>query len=153
VQICILMHSISISLSLTHTHTHTHTHTFPPSHLTKWFGIGVDNWEKPILVMNDHFATHRCAVTSQNWVNVVVVVVKVKFFLYLLHDLIKMDFLLTNTRLVYQSFETSRRLTKPHSNQSPGMALTPLTSSIGRGLNPRLSDCELSTLPLDHFCN
>jgi hypothetical protein len=32
----------------------------------------------------------------------------------------------------------------------PGMALTPLPSSIGRGLNPRPSDRELSALPLDH---
>jgi hypothetical protein len=32
----------------------------------------------------------------------------------------------------------------------PGMALTPLPSSIGQGLNPRPSDCEPSTLPLDH---
>ncbi len=35
----------------------------------------------------------------------------------------------------------------------PGMALTPLTSSIGRGLNPRPSDREPSALTLDHgFC-
>jgi len=35
----------------------------------------------------------------------------------------------------------------------PGMALTPLPSSIGQGLNPRPSDHELSALPLDHsFC-
>jgi len=35
----------------------------------------------------------------------------------------------------------------------PGMALTPLPSSIGKGLNPRPSDCELSTLLQDHsFC-
>ncbi len=35
----------------------------------------------------------------------------------------------------------------------PGMALTPLPSSIGRGLNPQPSDCEPSALPLDHsFC-
>ncbi len=35
----------------------------------------------------------------------------------------------------------------------PGMALTPLPSSIGRGLNPRPSDCEPSALLLDHgFC-
>jgi hypothetical protein len=35
----------------------------------------------------------------------------------------------------------------------PGMALTPLPSSIGRGLNQQPSDCELSALPLDHgFC-
>ncbi len=35
----------------------------------------------------------------------------------------------------------------------PGMALTPLPSSIGRGLNPRPSDCEPSAVPLDHgFC-
>jgi hypothetical protein len=32
----------------------------------------------------------------------------------------------------------------------PGMALTPLPSSIGQGLNPRSSDRELSALPLDH---
>jgi len=32
----------------------------------------------------------------------------------------------------------------------PGMALTPLPSSIGQGSNPRPSDCELSALPLDH---
>ncbi len=32
----------------------------------------------------------------------------------------------------------------------PGMALTPLPSSIGRGSNPRPSDCEPSALPLDH---
>jgi len=32
----------------------------------------------------------------------------------------------------------------------PGMALTPLPSSIGRGLNPWPSDCEPSALPLDH---
>jgi hypothetical protein len=32
----------------------------------------------------------------------------------------------------------------------PGMALTPLPSSIGRGLNPRLSDREPSPLPPDH---
>jgi hypothetical protein len=32
----------------------------------------------------------------------------------------------------------------------PGMALTPLPSSIGRGLNPRPSDRESSALPLDH---
>ncbi len=31
----------------------------------------------------------------------------------------------------------------------PGMALTPLPSSIGQGSNPRPSDCELSALPLD----
>ncbi len=35
----------------------------------------------------------------------------------------------------------------------PGMALTPLPSSIGQGSNPRPSDCERSALPLDHsFC-
>jgi len=35
----------------------------------------------------------------------------------------------------------------------PGMALTPLPSSIGRGSNLRPSDCEPSALPLDHsFC-
>ncbi len=35
----------------------------------------------------------------------------------------------------------------------PGMALTPLPSSIGRVLNPQPSDCEPSALPLDHgFC-
>ncbi len=33
---------------------------------------------------------------------------------------------------------------------NPGMALTPLQSSIGRGLNPRPSDREPSALPLDH---
>ncbi len=32
----------------------------------------------------------------------------------------------------------------------PGMALTPLPSSIGWGLNPRPSDREPSALPLDH---
>ncbi len=32
----------------------------------------------------------------------------------------------------------------------PGMTLTPLPSSIGRGLNPRPSDREPSALPLDH---
>ncbi len=32
----------------------------------------------------------------------------------------------------------------------PGMALTPLPSSIGQGSNPRPSDCELSALLLDH---
>ena len=32
----------------------------------------------------------------------------------------------------------------------PGMALTPLPSSIGLGLNPRPSDCEPRALPLDH---
>jgi len=32
----------------------------------------------------------------------------------------------------------------------PGMALTPLPSSIGRGLNPQPSDREPSALPLDH---
>ncbi len=32
----------------------------------------------------------------------------------------------------------------------PGMALTPLPSSIGRGLNPRPSDHEPSALLLDH---
>jgi len=32
----------------------------------------------------------------------------------------------------------------------PGMALTPLPSSIGQGSNPRPSDCEPSALPLDH---
>ncbi len=32
----------------------------------------------------------------------------------------------------------------------PGMALTPLLSSIGRGLNPRPSDREPSALLLDH---
>jgi len=31
---------------------------------------------------------------------------------------------------------------------NPGMALTPLPSSMG--LNPRSSDCEPSALPLDH---
>ncbi len=31
----------------------------------------------------------------------------------------------------------------------PGMALTPLPSSIGLELNPRPSDCEPSNLPLD----
>ncbi len=35
----------------------------------------------------------------------------------------------------------------------PGMALTPLPSSIGWGLNLRSSDHEPSALPLDHsFC-
>jgi len=35
----------------------------------------------------------------------------------------------------------------------PGMALTPLPSSIGRGLNPQPSDREPSALLLDHsFC-
>jgi len=35
----------------------------------------------------------------------------------------------------------------------PGMALTPLASSIVRGLNPRPSDHESRALPLDHsFC-
>jgi len=35
----------------------------------------------------------------------------------------------------------------------PGMALTPLPSSIGRGSNPQPSDREPSALPLDHsFC-
>jgi hypothetical protein len=33
---------------------------------------------------------------------------------------------------------------------NPGMALTPLPSSIGRGLNPRPSDREPSALTLDH---
>ncbi len=32
----------------------------------------------------------------------------------------------------------------------PGMALTPLPSSIGQGSNQRPSDRELSALPLDH---
>ena len=32
----------------------------------------------------------------------------------------------------------------------PGMALTPLSSSIGQGLNPQPSDYEPSALPLDH---
>ncbi len=32
----------------------------------------------------------------------------------------------------------------------PGMALTPLPSSIGQGLNPQPSDREPSALPLDH---
>jgi hypothetical protein len=32
----------------------------------------------------------------------------------------------------------------------PGMALTPLPSSIGQGLNPRPSDHERSALPLDN---
>jgi len=32
----------------------------------------------------------------------------------------------------------------------PGMALTPLPSSIGRGLNPQPSNREPSALPLDH---
>jgi len=32
----------------------------------------------------------------------------------------------------------------------PGMSLTPLPSSIGRGLNPQPSDREPSALPLDH---
>jgi len=31
-----------------------------------------------------------------------------------------------------------------------GMALTPLPSSIGEGLNPRPSDREPNALPLDH---
>jgi hypothetical protein len=35
----------------------------------------------------------------------------------------------------------------------PGMALTPVPSSIGWGLNPRPSDREPSALPLGHgFC-
>jgi hypothetical protein len=35
----------------------------------------------------------------------------------------------------------------------PGMALTPLPSSIGWGSNPQPSNCELSALLLDHsFC-
>ncbi len=33
----------------------------------------------------------------------------------------------------------------------PGMALTPLPSSIGQGSNPQPSDHELSALPLDHI--
>ncbi len=32
----------------------------------------------------------------------------------------------------------------------PGMALTPLLSSIGQGSNPQPSDHEPSALPLDH---
>jgi len=32
----------------------------------------------------------------------------------------------------------------------PGIALTPLSSSIGRVLNPQPSNRELSALPLDH---
>jgi len=32
----------------------------------------------------------------------------------------------------------------------PGMALTPLPSSIGQGSNSQPSDCEPSALPLDH---
>jgi len=32
----------------------------------------------------------------------------------------------------------------------PGMALTPLPSSIGQGSNPRLSEREPSALPKDH---
>jgi len=32
----------------------------------------------------------------------------------------------------------------------PGMALTPLPSSIGQGSNPQPSDCEWSAQPLDH---
>ncbi len=32
----------------------------------------------------------------------------------------------------------------------PGMALIPLPSNIGRGLNPRPSDREPRALPLDH---
>jgi hypothetical protein len=32
----------------------------------------------------------------------------------------------------------------------PGMALTPLPSSIGQGSNPQPSDCEPGALPLDH---
>ncbi len=32
----------------------------------------------------------------------------------------------------------------------PGMTLTPLSSSIGQGLNPRPSDREPSALQLDH---
>jgi hypothetical protein len=36
----------------------------------------------------------------------------------------------------------------------PGMAFTPLPSSIGQGSNPRPSDYEPSALPLDHsFCS
>jgi len=35
----------------------------------------------------------------------------------------------------------------------PGMALTPLPSSIGLGANPQPSDCEPIAQPLDHsFC-
>jgi len=33
---------------------------------------------------------------------------------------------------------------------NPGMALTPLPSSIGQGSNPQPSDHEPSALPLDH---
>jgi len=33
---------------------------------------------------------------------------------------------------------------------NPGMAFTPLLSSIGQGLNPRPSGREPSALPLDH---
>ena len=37
---------------------------------------------------------------------------------------------------------------------NPGMALTPLPSSIGWGSNPRPSGHEPSALPLDHsFCS
>ncbi len=32
----------------------------------------------------------------------------------------------------------------------PGMAFTPLPSSIGWGSNPQPSDCEPSALPLEH---
>jgi hypothetical protein len=32
----------------------------------------------------------------------------------------------------------------------PGMALTPLPSSIGQESNPQHYDCEPSALPLDH---
>jgi len=33
---------------------------------------------------------------------------------------------------------------------NPGMALTPLPSSIGQRLNPQPSDLEPSAVPLDH---
>ena len=33
---------------------------------------------------------------------------------------------------------------------NPGMALTPLPSSIGKGLNPQPSNRESSALPLEH---
>ncbi len=59
-------------------------------------------------------------------------------------EMLSITFLLPNPQLVHKSF-TASRMVEPY---LPFMALTQLPSSIGRGLNPRTSDFDLSTLPL-----
>jgi len=57
---------------------------------------------------------------------------------------------LTSVTLCCQNFATKDKRDSLGVGIDPGMALTPLPSSIGQGLNPQPFDCEPSALPLDH---